>query len=67
MFSIKTTCLIALVVTSYISFVLVAINAGFSAHFLLLWMRSWLIAFALAVPSLLFVGPFIRKCLNHGK
>ncbi len=52
---------IALVVTSYISFALVAINAGFTQDFLMIWGRSWLIAFIMALPSLLFVGPAIKK------
>jgi predicted membrane channel-forming protein YqfA (hemolysin III family) len=53
-----------LIVTSYITFTLVAVNIGFENHFLLIWLRSWLIAYILAVPSLLFVAPFIRKKLN---
>lgn len=51
----------AFVVTSYISFILVAINAGFDDGFMILWLRSWLIAYLLAVPSLLFLSPIIRK------
>jgi hypothetical protein len=52
------------VVTSYITFTLVAVNVGFVNDFVFIWLRSWFIAFLLAVPSLLFVGPFIRKKLN---
>lgn len=62
--ALKTTCLTALIITSYITFCLVAINIGFVADFIWLWLRSWLIAFALALPSLLFLAPFIRKLLN---
>ena len=52
------------VVTSYITFILVAVNVGFVNDFVFIWLRSWFIAFLLAEPSLLFVGPFIRKKLN---
>ena len=54
---------IAFVVTSYISFALVALNVGFSGDFLLIWLRSWLLAFLLVIPSLLFVAPSIKRSL----
>lgn len=54
----------ALIVTSYISFILVAVNAGFNNNFIFIWLRSWLIAFAIAFISLLFVAPVIRKKLK---
>ncbi|MBF2709534.1 DUF2798 domain-containing protein [Flavobacterium soyangense] len=58
---IKSTLVIALIVTSYITFTLVAVNVGFVQNFIYIWLRSWLIAFILAVPSLLYVAPVIRK------
>ena len=61
---LKFALITGLVVTSYITFTLVAINIGFGHNFLMKWFRSWLIAYVLVVPSLLFVGPFIRKILN---
>ncbi len=54
----------AIVVTSYITFTLVAVNLGFGQNFLSIWLRSWLIAFLLAVPSLKYVAPFIRSKLE---
>ncbi len=51
----------AFIVTSYVSFTLVFINIGFGDDFLFIWLRSWLIAFLLATPSLLIVAPLIRK------
>ncbi|PKG42908.1 2-hydroxymuconate tautomerase family protein [Psychroflexus sp. MES1-P1E] len=59
--NLKFALTMAFVVTSYISFILVAINAGFDDGFMILWLRSWLIAYLLAVPSLLFLSPIIRK------
>jgi len=60
----KFALITGLVVTSYITFTLVAVNVGFKNDFILKWFRSWLIAYMLVVPSLLFVAPFIRKKLN---
>ena len=49
------------VVTSYVTFVLVAVNVGFGEKFLFVWLRSWLIAFVLVSLSVLFLAPKIRK------
>ncbi len=54
----------AFIVTSYISFILVAINTGFNNEFMTSWLRSWFIAYVLAIPSLLFLPPYIRKKLK---
>jgi|GEM_PF-1421388 len=59
--------IIAIVVTSYISFFLVALNAGFTENFVAVWLRSWSIAFLLAVPSLLFVAPRIKYFFSNFK
>lgn len=62
--NLKFTFIMAFIVTSYISFILVAVNAGFEVNFINIWLRSWFIAYLLAVPSLLFLSPFIRKKLK---
>ena len=62
--TLKFASVTAFVVTSYITFTLVAVNIGFVNNFISLWLRSWLIAFLLAVPSLLFITPFIREKLK---
>jgi hypothetical protein len=61
---LKFALITGLVVTSYVTFTLVAVNVGFKNDFIFKWVRSWLIAYMLVVPSLLFVAPFIRKKLN---
>jgi hypothetical protein len=61
---LKFALITGLVVTSYITFTLVAVNVGFNNSFIFKWFRSWLIAYIIVVPSLLFVAPFIRKKLN---
>jgi hypothetical protein len=62
--NLKSSFLIALIVTSYITFTLVAVNVGFIKNFIYIWLRSWLIAFLFAVPSLLYVAPFVRNKLK---
>jgi hypothetical protein len=62
--TLKYALFTGLVVTSYITFTLVAVNAGFKNDFILKWLRSWVIAYIMVTPSLLFVAPYIRKKLN---
>jgi len=54
----------AFIVTSYISFILVAFNAGFNTDFVIIWLRSWFIAYLLTIPSLLFLPPIVRRKLK---
>ncbi len=58
------TLLTAVVVTSYISFGLVAVNRGFGPGFGLVWLRSWGLAAGLAFGSLRVVGPFLNARFN---
>lgn len=62
--TLKFAFTMAFIVTSYISFILVAVNAGFDTGFIVLWLRSWIIAYLLAIPSLIFLPPYIRKILK---
>ena len=51
--------------TGIISFSLLAINLGFSEDFLVMWLRSWGIGYAIAVPSILLVGPRLQARLDR--
>jgi Protein of unknown function (DUF2798) len=61
---IKFVTVMAVVVTSYISFTLVAVNLGFSSKFVTVWLRSRAVAAVMVFFSLLLVGPFIKRKLN---
>jgi hypothetical protein len=50
--------------TFFVTFVLVAVNLGFTERFLFVWMRSWAIAAGMVALSILFVAPKIRKFLT---
>lgn len=50
--------------TGLISFSLLAINLGFSKDFLAIWLRSWSIGYAIAVPSILLVGPRLQAQID---
>jgi hypothetical protein len=61
---LKFAMIAGLVVTSYVTFTVVAINAGFQNNFIRRWLTSWFAAYLLVVPSLFYVGPFIKKKFN---
>lgn len=56
--------IMGVITTAIISFTLVSINAGFGSWFLIAWLRSWGIAYVLAVLSILFIGPKIQQFVN---
>jgi hypothetical protein len=49
-----------LVTTGIISFVLLAINIGFSAEFFLRWLRAWGTGYVVVIPAILFLGPRVQ-------
>lgn len=61
---VKIAILTAFTVTSYMSFILVLVNIGFTNNFILIWLRSWFTAFIIATPSLLFIAPIIKKYIS---
>ena len=46
------------------SFVLTLINVGLVPHFLMIWLKSFGISFAVALPISLIIVPLIRKLLD---
>ncbi|MFN7178598.1 DUF2798 domain-containing protein [Hyphomonas sp.] len=51
----------ALFMSFLMSGAITAINIGFPPDYLARWMRSWGLAFVLAYPAILIVGPFARR------
>jgi hypothetical protein len=57
--------LMGIVTTGIISFVLIAINVGFSETFALVWLRSWGIAYVVVVPAILLIGPALQAQIDR--
>lgn len=53
------------VTTGIISFVLLALNLGFSNTFALAWLRSWAIAYVIVIPAILGIGPPLQARLDR--
>ena len=54
-----------IVTTGIVSFVLIALNLGFSERFALVWLRSWGVGYALAIPAILLIGPRIQALIDR--
>ena len=54
-----------IVTTGIVSFVIIALNLGFSDRFALVWLRSWGVGYAIAIPAILMIGPRLQAQLDH--
>lgn len=61
---VKFALLMSFVATFFVSFVIVVVNLGFKPNFMIVWMRSWFIAFALVTLAILYLAPQVRKWIQ---
>ncbi len=57
--------LMGIVTTGIISFSLVAVNLGFSADFVGIWLRSWATAYAIVIPAILLISPRLQAQIDR--
>jgi integral membrane sensor domain MASE1 len=57
--------LMGIITTAIVSFTLVAVNVGFSARFLPVWLRSWVIAYLVVIPVILVISPALQKMTDR--
>lgn len=54
-----------IVTTGIISFVLIALNLGFSDRFASAWLRSWGAGYLLVIPAILLIGPRLQSQVDR--
>ena len=57
--------IMGMITTAVISFTLIALNIGFSEKFVITWLRSWSVAYVLAVASMLLIGPRVQMLASY--
>jgi len=62
---IAFTLSMGIVTTGIISFVLLALNLGFSNEFALAWLRSWAIGYLMVIPAILLIGPRLQAQVDR--
>ncbi len=53
--------LMALIMSGFMSCVILLINLGFTEQFLHIWLKAWATAFLIAFPTILTLAPFVRR------
>jgi len=53
-----------IVTTGIISFTLISVNIGYTEQFLRIWLRSWGLAYLVAIPAILIIGPRIQNLVD---
>jgi len=56
--------IMGVVTTAIVSFTLIAINVGFTTSFINVWLKSWGIAYIIAIPAILIIAPRIEQLVN---
>lgn len=57
--------IMGIVTTCIISFLLISINVGFTENFLKIWIKSWMLAYAIAIPAILLIAPRIERLVDR--
>lgn len=51
--------------TGIISFTVILVNIGFQSNFLKIWIKSWGLAYVVAIPTILLIAPRIKKLVDR--
>ena len=57
--------IMGIITTGIISFTLISINIGYGEKFLRIWMRSWATAYAVVIPAILIIGPWVQILVDY--
>jgi hypothetical protein len=57
--------IMGVITTGIISFTLIAVNIGFTNNFLKTWLRSWGLAYLVAIPAILIIAPFVQNMVDR--
>jgi hypothetical protein len=58
---LMVTLILAITMSLVMSFFMVAMNLGFTEHFLFAWLRSWGLGFLIGFPTAALVVPVARR------
>jgi integral membrane sensor domain MASE1 len=62
---IAFSLLMGVVTTGIISFVLLALNLGFTSEFAHAWLRSWAVGYLIVIPAILLIGPRLQAHVDR--
>jgi Protein of unknown function (DUF2798) len=62
---IRLTLTVGVIITGIVVLTKIAINIGFIHHFLIIWLKSWPIAYLVAVSSILRIATPIERWIDY--
>jgi hypothetical protein len=57
--------MMGIITTAIISFTLISVNIGYTEKFLKIWLKPWGMAYIVAIPAILIIGPMIQKLVDR--
>lgn len=57
--------IMGVITTGIISFTVILVNIGLKPKFLQIWLKSWGLAYVVAVPTILIIAPFIQRLVDR--
>ena len=57
--------IVGIITTGIVSFTLIAVNVGFVQKFITVWVRSWALAYLVAIPAILVISPRVMLFVNY--
>lgn len=57
--------MMGVVTTGIISFTVISVNIGFKPKFFKIWLKSWGLAYLVALPTILVIAPLIQKLVDR--
>lgn len=61
---IAFSLIMGILTTGLISFTLISVNIGMIPGFVQVWSKSWALAYAVVVPTILLLGPQVQKIVD---
>lgn len=57
--------IMGIITTGIISCTLISVNIGFTERFWSIWLKSWGMAYLVAIPAILLIGPQVQKLVDY--
>lgn len=57
--------IMGVITTGIISFTLISVNIGYTERFLAIWLRSWTMAYCVAIPAILVIAPQVQRMVDN--
>lgn len=52
------------ITTGIVSFTVISVNIGFKLNFSAIWLKSWGLAYVVAIPTILIITPRIQQLVD---